>query len=900
MLGVLVGSFVLWSVIRDLPDVASLKEYKHSHATEVFSADGEKIAEFRKRRRYPVAFEEIPKHVINAFLAAEDSNFYEHHGVDPYGIARAVITNLLKGRYAQGASTITQQVARVIILNSRKKHLTRKIREMVLAWRMEEELTKNEILALYLNEIYLGHGSFGIAAAARTYFDKDVGELGLAEGSLLAGLPQRPNDWNPFHNPHLAKRRQQYVLNRMVDEGFINKEQSLEALSKPLRLYALEEFNDKKAPYFTEHIRQYLMDKYGSEPILTSGFKVYTNLNYRFQQAAQKAVKEGLRDVDKRLGWRGVKKKLETPEEVDEFAQNVHKEVMRGITQTRILPPVFEKDESGLAFELTLFEEEGSPYYGPTPVKVGEYHQAVVTEIDMAIPEEATGKEKKPNNLVYARVGQSNVVLPFDGFKWVKLGEEKDQEVERADQFLAVGDVIDVRIDKIEREQNLITVSLEQEPEVQGALLSFEVENGFVRAMVGGRDFLKSKFNTALQAKRQVGSTFKPVVYASALDKGLSPSSMVTDSPIVFKFEGELDADNVGEDWRPKNYGGNFKGEIPLRLALIRSMNIPTIKVLDQVSVDWTIRYARRLGITAPLPRDLSIGLGSWSSSLDEVLQAYAVFPRLGRPVELHFINRVVDANGNILEEYTGNEPVVRDTEPDPFEVAKAPEGEAEQALDPNAPPVEEAPPKTKPVPEVFANLPEGQVIDSGTAYVMTDLLKAVVQEGTGWRAKVIPGEVAGKTGTSNDHRDAWFVGYTPQLMAGVWVGYLQDKPLESKETGGRAAAPIWVSYMKSVVGDYPQRPFAIPDGVVFAYVDRETGELSRSANPNRVRVAFKPQMVPTRGVENLPRVGEPGARARLNANTIPIEDPNDPDSGFAPPEPEDETSDYLRQGYQE
>ncbi len=862
--GLLAVTTVFFSLLKGLPDVASLKVYRHSHATEVYSADGHKIAEFTTERRYPVVFEKIPQHVIQAFLAAEDSGFYRHKGIDFTGIARAAVSNLLRGHYAQGGSTITQQVARALLLNSKKKEITRKVREMVLAWRMERELSKNEILDLYLSEIYLGHGAFGIGAAARNYFGKNVEDLTLAEGSILAGLPQRPNDWNPFHNPHLAKRRQQYVLKRMVEDGFVEPKVAAEAYGQIVKLTATKDINLTEAPFFTEAVRQYLMGKYGSERVLTEGLRVETTLNFAHQKQADRAILKGLREVDKRLGWRGAIKNLDSSH-TSEFLETQHLEVLRDVVSTRLLPASFDEKspKKELIFDLSTIQGANSPYFGATPVKEGEIYQTLITDLD---PKKNTAK---------AWIGQTQAAISASGYDWVKIDSRAPKNI--GDVFKN-GDVVWTRVDKLDRKTGQISLVLEQEPEIQGALLSFDHATGDVIAMVGGTDFEKSKFNIALQAKRQVGSTFKPVLYAAALDKGFSPASIVTDSPIVFKFEGGLDADNTGEDWRPHNYTGTFEGDIPLRLALIRSMNIPTVKLLNELTVDYGIEYARRMGITSPLPRDLSIGLGSWSSSLDELTRAFAIFPRLGKPVALRLVRKVMDDAGKVIEEASADSSPAPSPSKSPSQASMSPKT-AQSTL------------------AMEQQLAPGEVISAQTAYVMTDMLKAVVREGTGRPAAAVPGSVAGKTGTSNDHRDAWFIGFTPGVMTGVWVGYLKDKPLAPGETGGKAAAPIWVNYMQNVVKDYPQNDFPVPEDIVFAYIDKQTGKLASTNSNHRVRVAFKTGMVPNSRGDNLARVGEPGTMRAAAATTV---DPN-PATRFPEDNPkEEDTDDYLRQGYHE
>lgn len=850
------GVFYVRSLLMNLPDVATLKTYTPIHATEVFSDDGIKIGEFTTERRYSVELEQIPKHVLQAFVSAEDAHFYEHHGVDFTGIIRATITNILKGRFAQGASTITQQVARGILLSSREKKLGRKLREMILAGWIEKELSKDEILNLYLNDIYLGHGAYGIGAAARNYFKKKIEELTLAEAALLAGLPQRPVDWDPFRDPIAAKRRQGYVLKRMVEEKYITLDQAKSAVQEPLRLFQLEDLNKTAAPYFTEYVRQYLRSRYGSEAVLSQGYKVYTTVKYDLQKHAEKTLFRGLKEVDKRMGWRGVTKHLETPAEIERYLEVVHEEVIDRLVPPRILEPSVDAKIEKLKPDLSSYGTTGSNYVGPTPVKVEESYRAVVTGVDNA------------KRSLISRVGHTSVDIPYEGLSWIQV----KTPLKQISDLIRVGDVISVRVEKIDKSRQVAEASLDQEPEIQGALLSYDIDTGFVRAMVGGNDFRKSEFNIALHAKRQVGSTFKPILYAAAIDKGFSPASIVTDSPIVFKFEGQLDADNTGETWRPHNYSGTFEGDIPLRLALIRSMNIPTVKLLNAVGLDYAIQYARRMGITSPLAKDLSIALGSWSSSLEELTKAYAVFPRLGRPVNLVYIKKVVDLNGHVIEQHAGEDPLAA-------QIQKAVGDTNLSAL-----------------PDV--------VISPQTAYVMTDMLKGVVREGTGTAAAVVPAFIAGKTGTSNDHRDAWFVGYTPHVMTGVWLGYEKDKPLDPGETGGKAAAPIFAGYMTKAVTHHPRIDFVIPDEIVFAYIDRDSGRLATTVTSRRVRVAFREGTVPNLMGDNILRIDDPGTshevfrKDRETSNQMSSQQTEK--TPLPVPEPTaTETEDFLRQGYQ-
>jgi penicillin-binding protein 1A len=623
----------------------------------------------------------------------------------------------------------------------------------------------------------------------------------------------------------------------------------------------LEDLNNSAAPYFVEYVRQYLMDKYGSEEILKQGFKVYTTVNFNFQKSAEQAMIKGVREVDKRAGWRGVSRNLSTESDKDEWKAAVHKQVLEDLKPPRLLPgDAAERALKVLEIDLAPYGTAASRFVGDTPIKIGNYYQGLVARVD------------NERNEAELRIGLTQARLPVTGMSWVLIDDKPAQRVE---QVLKVGDIVSVKVEQVEKDKGIAVVSLEQEPEVSGALLSYDVKNGFVKAMVGGLDFQKSKFNCALQAKRQVGSTFKPLIYAAAFDKGFSPSSLVTDSPVVFRNDDKQEVDTstvMGEDWKPHNFGGKFEGDIPLRLALIRSMNVPTVKLLSEISIDYGIQYARSVGITSPLPRDLTIGLGSWSASLEEIMRAYAIFPRLGKPVVLNYIKRVEDGAGKILEEL----PALQN----PIENQNTPSIVAE-ALQEN----------------------EAPVISPQTAYVMTDLLKSVIREGTGRAAASAPGAIAGKTGTSNDHRDAWFVGYSPQVVSGVWIGYLKEKALGMSETGGKAAAPIWAEYMRAISSSYSKNDFPIPEDIVFAYVDKLTGKIAAPSNPNRVRVAFKAGAVPNIAASNIRRVGEPNLRTTTATpgESKPGETPSGPPSEEAqsPELSQDETLDFPREGYE-
>ena len=726
----------LWS--SNLPYIGTLKDYNPPIISTIYSSDGEIIGRFWEEKRIVIPLDQVPKHVIHAFVAAEDSRFFEHRGVDFVGILRALIKNITAGKIEQGGSTITQQVTRSLLLKNTKRTYRRKAREALLSIQIEKNFSKERILFLYLNQIYLGHGAYGIEAAARTYFGKSAQDLDLAEAAMLAGLPQAPARYSPVTHYERAKARQRYVLERMREEGYITKEEEERAYNEPLEILENEEDYFRKAPYFTEYVRQYLLKKYGKARLYKGGLRVYTTLNLKMQEAAQRALKKGLEELDKREGYRGP---------------------LRHLEETEV--PSYKQE---------LLSKQ------PLPILMqGGKAEALVEKVD----------DDKSRAELWI-LGQK-AVLPLSEMKWARKPDPKvpyyRARVRKVSEVLSPGDVILVRLKKKATKPFSWVASLEQEPLVQGALLCMEPGTGKVRAMVGGRDFFVSQFNRAIQARRQPGSAFKPVIYSAALDKGMSPADVIMDAPFV--------SDN-GEDekvWKPRNYKGKFFGPTILRTALAKSRNVITVKILRKIGIDYVISYARQLGIQSPLNEDLSLALGSSGLSLLELTRAYCVFANQGFLPKPIFVERVMDRNGEVIEE----------------------------------------------------NHPESeQVISRQTAYVMTDLLKAVVNEGTGWRVKALHRPAAGKTGTTNDLRDAWFLGYVPQLVTGVWVGYDDRTPMGKGETGSRAASPIWLYFMKEVLKDTPVEDFAVPEGVVFAKIDAKTGLLASPFSKKTVFQAFR------------------------------------------------------------
>ena len=617
------GTIIYYALTIDLPEIDTLKDYRPSISSSVYDDNNELIDDFFLEDRKIVNMAEIPKVVQYAFIAAEDSRFYQHQGFDIQSIFRALLKNFEAGHIVQGASTITQQVARLVYLSPEKKYM-RKVKEAILSYKIDKYLAKDEILNLYLNQIYLGHGTYGIESASLGYFGKSAKELTLPEAALLAGLPKAPNAYSPFLYFERAKQRQVYVLSRMVEENYITQAEMDKAVKVKLKLRDINP-KDKVAAYFVEHIRRYVQEKYGADVLYKEGLSIYTTLNLATQKAARDALEKGLAELEDR-----------------------------------------EKYERGL---------------------------------------------------------------------------------------------------------------------VQGALYCMDVKTGAIRAMVGGRDFSKSEFNRATQSRRQAGSAFKPLIYTAAFDKGMNPSTRFVDSPIV------LEDPSLEEGlWKPKNFDEKFLGPITMHTALVQSRNIVTIKILQEIGIDYAASYAMNMGITSPLTRTLSLALGSSGVTLQELVNAYDVLANGGKKVTPFFIKKIVDRTGNVFEE---------------------------------------------------AVVKSEQVIDARIAFMTSYVMRDVVESGTGRRVKSLGRPVAGKTGTTNDIRDAWFIGFTPSLIAGVWIGFDQEKTLGKNEVGGRAAAPVWLYFMEKVVQNTPVEDFSTPEGIIFIKVDPKTGLTADWSDKGAIYEAF-------------------------------------------------------------
>ena len=766
------GGIFYYRISRDLPTLFSLDEYRPPVVTTVYGDNGDKLAEFYNHRRIVIPWSEIPPMLVNAFVAAEDARFFQHTGIDVLGVIRAFVKNMEAGAIVQGGSTITQQVAKSFFLSSERTY-TRKIKEAILSNRIEKRFTKEEILYLYLNQIYLGHGAYGVEAAAENYFGKTVGELTLAECALLAGLPQAPSRYSPFRHPERAQRRQIYVLNQMVERGNITPEQAEAARQAETEIHPVKNWFQEQTPWYAEYVRRYLVERYGEETVYNEGLTVRAAVLPQMQAIARQEIEKGLRRLDKRQGYRGPRDHL-AAEEIEAYLDDL---------------------------KADLPEESA-------PVRSGGLLTGVVVAVD------------DTEDVVRVRTARGSGQIGLADMKWARRPDpdvawyKPAARITDPSQTLAVGDVIQVGVKEViagpveeappeppagvnetaKPEGGRFTFVLEQEPTVESALICLETKNGLVRAMVGGRDFQKSQFNRAVQAKRQPGSAFKPIIYAAALDKGYTPATMIVDSAIVFE-----DKDHEFT-WKPRNYGEKFYGPTLFSRALIKSHNIPTIKILMDIGVDYVREYAAKLGIESSLNRDLSIALGSSVMSPLELVTAYSVFANLGLKVSPVFIKSVHDRDGRILEQ---------------------------NAADPE------------------------RVIGADTAYIITHLLKGVVQRGTGRRVRALNRPAAGKTGTTDNLDDAWFVGYTPDYVTAVWVGFDEERSLGASETGASAASPIWLGFMKRILADKPARYFEVPPGVVFSKIDAETGLLPIDESESIIYECFKEGTAPT---EHTPR----------------------------------------------
>jgi penicillin-binding protein 1A len=732
-LGAVFGAY--FAIKDNLPSVEDIEHFQPKLITTVYDVTGAPVKEFAEQRRVEVPYEQIPGILIKAVVATEDSRFFSHSGIDYTGILRAAksdILRVLRGQRPQGASTITQQLAREMFLY-RDLSLRRKLKEWVLAREIEKKYSKQKILELYCNHFYLGHGAWGIESASNLFFGKSVKDLTLEEAAMIAGIFQRPSAYSPYNNPKLTLRRRNHVLDRLVLEGYITKEQGEEAKATQMAVLPIRRTSAEFGAYFFEEVRKYVERNYGSDALYSGGLKVYTTLDPTLQKYAESALRNGLRDVEnQKNGWRKDKENLLS------------------------VPPEAKKDlvanaEADLESQWLVSWENQS-------LERGEVYDAIVLDAKKA---EASVRLKNVTG-----------TLTNKDIAWTKA--------RYLDGLIKRGDVIQVKVKSVDEASKTAKVSLDQDPVRNGGFLAIDVQTGQVKAMVGGYAFRKSQFNRAVQAPRQTGSAIKPFLYTAALENGFTPADLIVDEPTTF-----IDRWN-GEPWSPRNYDRKYKGAVTVRMGLEESRNVVTAKLLDYISPQVGVDYCRRFGIKSPLYPYLSLSLGTFEVTLLELVSGYTAFANKGVRMKPYLITKIEDKDGNVLEE----------TQP-----------ESEDVVSPQ------------------------------TAYMMTSLLQGVIRQGTGVAASALGWPLAGKTGTTDKYSDAWFIGFSPTLCAGAWVGNDLQIPLGERQTGAAAALPIWQDFFSRVIEDKKKaaaaqgvevvpEDFEVPPNLSFVEIDRKTGLL--------------------------------------------------------------------------
>jgi len=836
---VLIAAYAHFS--RDLPQIDQDTEFTLEEPLRIYSREDDLIGEYGVQRRIPKTFEEIPESLVLAFISSEDDRFYKHPGVDYQGLIRAGLSLVTTGERGQGGSTITMQLARNFFLTPQKSY-ERKIKEIFLALKMERELSKEKILELYLNKIYLGNRAYGVAAAAQVYYGKELSELSLAQTAMIAGLPKAPSRFNPIANPQRALQRREYVLRRMLELNHIDSEQHAVAMDESVTANLQQAPFKVEAGYAIELVRAEVVRLYGVEAY-TLGLKVTTTISAEMQAAANAAIDKALIDYDRRHGYRG---------------------------------PLAQIDLSSLS-EAVDWDETLD-----TIPSIADAQPAVVLEVEDRSAKLYLGFEE------YG-------YLDWDGMNWAKpyrTANDWGPLPEKATQFLKPGDIVRVRqmpIEVIAKEAESDAVDLdtlaelpirwqlEQTPEVQGSLVALDPKDGAIRALVGGYNYSASKFNRATQARRQPGSAFKPFLYSAALDNGYTPATLINDAPVVY------DSDELEAAWRPENYSGKFYGPTRLREALYKSRNLVSIRILQGLGIGATRSYVRRFGFEpSRLPRDLSLALGSGTVTPIELATAYAVFANDGYRIEPWLVDQIQDKEGTVI--YRANPVILCDatceeereraleeeltaelasaslsteaaselaasaeaaTDELPEADAQAPstteleEGDSELDLNAAILPVEE---ELKPLPPRYAE----RVITPQTSFLINSMLRDVVMRGTATRARQLGRkDLAGKTGTTNDQKDAWFAGFNREMVAISWVGFDDVSPLGRGEVGGRAALPMWMDFMRVATKDHPEAPLIPPPGISNIRISAETGERTSASDPQAIFEVFNSENVP-------------------------------------------------------
>lgn len=795
--GILAFAGLVLYFLPQLPSTEDIMQIQLSVPLRIYASNDELIAEYGEKRRQPISIEETPPDLLNAILASEDANFYKHSGVDFTGIIRAIVANFRSGGHGQGASTVTMQVARNYFL-TREKTYTRKFKEVLLAFKLEKQLEKQQILELYVNKIFLGHRSYGFGAAALVYYGKPINDLNLAQFAMLAGLPKAPSSNNPVSNPVRAIERRNYVLGRMLKLGYINQEQFDIAVASPVTATRHATIPDLNAPYVAEMVRDYMVEQYGEENTYTAGYNVYTTINADFQRAANMALFNGLVTYDERHGFRGSigHVTVDTSSNKDSLKQQL------------------------------------SEYHS-----VGELIPAIV----LSTKNDSIGAFTKLEEIV--EIEKKN-------YSWARKYKDANSvgsKPKTASDVVAVGDIVYLR------KNTEAAWQLSQLPNVEGALVSLRPDDGALLALSGGFNFFASKFNRATQARRQPGSNIKPFIYSAALDNGFSPASRISGAPVVVR-------DNaLGSSWRPENYSKKFFGLTRMREALTRSLNLVSIRLLRSIGIETARNHLQRFGFKPEnLPDNLSLALGTASLLPVEVARAYAALANGGFLIEPYLVNRIEDSASQVIFQ---SEPLTAcKLCPSPLELTPVVK-EQNEATDDTAPisaGIELPPASNKPEQTAPDNELENQATQSHApwavsrenAFLMTSMLREVIRSGTGRKARSLGrSDIGGKTGTTNDQQDAWFSGFGPGVQTTVYIGFDKPTPMGRKEVGGRAALPVWIDYMKVALEGVPETLPDIPAGIVPVYINKQTGKQVSQDHPQAMLEYFLAGQGP--GIDN-------------------------------------------------
>lgn len=838
LFGLAAGSAVLaFSFFNlDLPKLDKLQDYKPNLASQIISKDGVILAELGLEKREIATMKEIPARVVDAFLSAEDDQFFTHKGVDYWGLVRAMFANLKAGRVVQGGSTITQQVAKSFLLSS-ERSITRKVKDFILAQRIEEKLTKEEILFLYLNQVYLGGGYYGVKAAAHGYFGKELKDMTVAEAAMIAGLLVAPGKYSPYVNPLAAKKRQGYVLERMLKNKKITQVE-YDAAIKEKTIYQIND--DKlKAGYFSEWVRQKVVEQVGEESFLKNGFRVVTTLDWELQKNAEIQLLKGIKEIDRRQGYKGPIARIGL-DELPRFEEETRKKIMRERS-------TFFTIESGVKNYEFHFDVDGYKKIKESMANIksqapDDFLVPGIEQTDKFIDVLESNKSYEAvvlkvddiSRIVYVSLGGMTGIISHEYFKWAHKRSINEntayyKEIDKPSDILRMGDIIHVEVVKknisiqpylskdgsnflsksksasLVKNQKYLLLQLDQVPEVQGALYAIDSHTGEVLSYVGGTDYSRSKFNRVIQAKRQPGSSFKPLLFAAALERGYTANSIIMDTPEA------MPGFDSASSWKPKNYDGEFLGPVTFRQSLEQSRNIPTIKIADRVGVSNILNFANRIGFNATLENNLSIALGTFGVNLRDLTSTFAIFPNGGNYIIPKAIVSITDREGKKF--------FINEFEKDmkkPVEIGA-----------------------DTPRNGFQANLSGNQVYDPRLAYIMTHIMKGVVTSGTAGFARDLSPNIAGKTGTTNDYVDAWFIGFNAKVVTSVWAGFDDNKTLGYGETGGKSVLPVWKEYMRGAMKKYGDPEHAVPAGISFQWVDKKTGLKVSANSPNSVYEAF-------------------------------------------------------------